>query len=346
METQKTDKTPTMEETKTQLPALLTLTPEGVQLKINTEVVKHKLSLPDLEKRALKVVKNEDHLQEMKSILDDLKKIEGLAEKVHESTKKPYLEGGRACDAGRKLVFGEVERIRGMFQADYARLLKGINDRAVAAAAKKARDADILAGIEANLITFSNMVVAAITKKALSEVESRINLEKSPSRVTKYGEFHAQAIARYDSALLPIIKDQKVKIEELEKINVQILEAEKANDPDKMDELIAQADVKSNEILQNHSLVQEAALNQDSFPVVEVIEVLPGVKTKRTNYSFEIHDVEVALKKVRPMLEISINKEVAKRVLDSLKAENAFEGKDFVIVDGIKYIATRTMEAL
>ena len=164
--------------------------------------------------------------------------------------------------------------------------------------------------------------------------------------MSKYGEFHAQAIARYDSVLLPIIKDQKVKIEELEKINVQILEAEKANDPDKMDELIAQADVKSNEILQNHSLVQEAALNQDSFPVVEATEVVPGVKTKRTNYSFEIHDVEVAWKKVRPMLEISINKEVAKRVLDSLKAENAFEGKDFVIVDGIKYIATRTMEAL
>jgi hypothetical protein len=334
------------ETTPSQLPALLTLTPEGVQLKINTEVTKHRLSLPDLEKRALKLVKNEDHIKEMKAIIDDLKKIDDLAEKVHTTTKKPYLDGGRACDAGKKLVLSETERIRGMFQADYARLLKAINDRAVAAAAKKAKDEAILAGIDANLITFSNMVIAAITKKALSDVESRINLEKSPSRVTKYGEFHARAIERYDSVLLPIIRDQKVKVEELERINVQILEAEAANDPDKMDELIAKADVVSNEMLQNHSLVQEAALNQDSFPVIEATEILPGVKTKRTNYTMEIFDVDMALKKVPHLLEISINKEAAKEVLAALKEKGAFEGKDIVIQDGIKYIATRTMEAI
>lgn len=334
------------ETTPSQLPALLTLTPEGVQLKINTEVTKHRLSLPDLEKRALKLVKNEDHIKEMKAILDDLKKVDDLAEEVFTTTKKPYLDGGRACDAGKKLVLSETERIRGMFQADYARLLKAINGRAVAAAAKKAKDDAILAGIDANLITFSNMVIAAITKKALSEVESRINLEKSPSRVTKYGEFHARAIERYDSVLLPIIRDQKVKVEELEKINVQILEAEAANDPDKMDELIAKADVVSNEMLQNYSLIQEAALNQDSFPVIEATEILPGVKTKRTNYTMEIFDVEMALKKVPHLLEISINKEAAKVVLAELKEKGAFEGKDIVIVNGIKYIATRTMEAI
>lgn len=335
-----------MEEITSQLPALLTLTPEGVKLKINTEVTKHKLSLPDLEKRALKVVKNEDHLQEMKSILEDLKKIEGLAEKVHESTKKPYLDGGRACDAGRKLVFSEVERIRGMFNADYARLLKGINDRAIAAAAKKAKDAGIMKGIDDNLMLFSNKVVAATTKKALLVVESQINLEKSPSRAAKYGEFHAKAIERYDSVLLPIIKDQKAKLEEMEKLTGAIAEAEAANDPDKMDELIARQDIVSNEVLQNHSLVQEAALTQDFFPDIEATEILPGVKTKRTNYTMEIFDVEMALKKVPHLLDITVNKEAAKAVLAELKEKGAFEGKDIVIKDGIKYIATRTMEAL
>ena len=335
-----------MEETKSQLPALVTLTPEVVQLKINTEVTKHRLSLPDLEKRALKLVKNEDHIKEMKSILDDLKKVDDLAENVFTTTKKPYLDGGRACDAGKKLVLGETQRIRGMFQTDYSRLLKAINDRAVAAAAKKAKDEAIVAGIESNLVTFSNMVIAATTKKALSEVESRINLEKSPSRVAKYGEFHAKAIARYDTVLLPIIKDQKNKLDQMEKLTGQIAEAEASNDPDKMDELIAQQDRVSNEVLQNHSLVQEAALSQDFFPDVEATEVLPGVKTKRTNFSYEIFDLEMAFKKSRDLLEIGIDSKKAKLVKDRLVEEGHFEGKDIVIVDGIKYIATRVMEAL
>ncbi len=335
-----------MEETKSQLPALVTLTPEVVQLKINTEVTKHRLSLPDLEKRALKLVKNEDHIKEMKAILDDLKKVDDLAENVFTTTKKPYLDGGRACDAGKKLVLGETQRIRGMFQTDYARLLKGINDRAVAAAAKKAKDEAIVAGIESNLVTFSNMVIAATTKKALSEVESRINLEKSPSRVAKYGEFHAKAIARYDTVLLPIIRDQKELVAEIEKLNEQIAQAEANNDPDKMDELIAKVDIQSNQMLQNNAVVQEAALSQDFFPDVEATEILPGVKTKRTNYTMEIFDVDMAFKKVPHLLEITVNKEAAKEVLAGLKEKGAFEGKDIVIVDGIKYIATRTMEAL
>jgi len=127
--------------------------------------------------------------------------------------------------------------------------------------------------------------------------------------------------------LIPIIKDQKTKVEQLEGLNVKLLEAEVNNDPDSMDLLNEKIDGISNEILQNHAVIQEAALNQDSFPITEAMEVLPDFKVKRTNYSMEIADVEVALKKARDLLEISINKEAAKVVLEELKKENAFEGK-------------------
>lgn len=332
------------EEAKPAVPVLIT--PQLVQLKINGEIVKSKLSLSDLEKRALAVVKNEDNLKEMAAILKDLKSIDDLAEAKFKEVKAPYWDAGKACDAGKKLVLDQTVRIRGMIQKDYDKLLGDIDTRKRLASAKKAKDDAILQGIESNVITFSNMIVAAADKKALLSVESRINLEKSPQRQTKYGEFHAQAIARYDSVLLPIIKDQKKKVEELEALNAELLGAEAANDPDKMDELIAKVDEKSNEILQNHAVIQEAAFNQDSFPVIEATEVLPEFKVKRTNYTIEIADVEVALKKARPLLEISIDKENAKVVLERLKKENAFDGKDEVIENGIKYIATRVREAL
>lgn len=333
-----------IEPLKSSVPVLIT--PELVKLKINTEIIKHKLTLPDLENRGLTIVKNRDSLQIAKVLLDDLKKVDDLAESIREKEKKPFLEGGRACDAGGKLVFSQTERIRGMFKPWYDKELAAVADETRLQKLKIAQDAAISKGIEDNVITFSNMVVAANTKKALSLVESRINLEKSPSMAKKYGDFHAKAIERYDSILLPIIKDQKVKVDEMERLTGEISTAEANNDPDKMDELIARQDELGNEMLQNHAVLQEAVLNQESFPVVEATEILPEFKTKRTNYSMEIADLAVALKKVPHLLDIQVDKVAAKVVLEGLKEKKAFEGKDEVIVDGIKYIATRVREAL
>lgn len=327
-------------------PAPVVISKELVNLKINTEVAKKKISLVELENRALKLVKNEDHLIEMKQLLKELDAVDDLAEEQHKKIKKPYLDGSRACDAGKKLVLDITSKIRDSFKGDYDQLLDGIAVRARLAAEKQVQDEAIVRGIENNVIMFSNMVVAAVYRKDLLAVEGRINLEKSPSMQKKYGEFHAQAIARYDAVLIPIIKDQKTKVESLEKLNEELTAAEANNDPDKMDELIKKVDVVSNSILQNHALVQEAALNQESFPVMEALEVLPGFKVTRTNYSIEIADIAVALKKAPELLDITVNKERAKMVLDSLKKDGSFHGKDEIILNGIKYIATKVREAL
>lgn len=334
------------EEKKSAFPVLIT--DKAVELKINTAVIKHKLSLPDLQKRALDIIKNEDNLKVMADLLKDLDTVEDVAEKVFKAEKKYYLDGGRACDAGKKLVLTQTIRIRGMFKADYDQLLKGIADRKALADLKIAQDAVILKGIEDNVINFSNRVVAAITKKDLTAVESLINLEKSPSRAKKYGEFHQKACERYELVLMPIIRDQKKKIEELERLNGFLSKAEADNDPDTMDTLNEKIDNISNEILQNHAVISDDALNQESFAVTVATEVLPDFKVKRTNYTMEIADVEVALKKARCLLEIGINKEAAKEVLAKLKEDKAFDDdKDSeVVVDGIKYIATKVREAL
>ncbi len=332
------------EEVKSNLPVLIS--PQLVQLKINGELNTKKLSVVDVERKALKLVKNEDNLKEMADLLKDLKAIDDTAEEIHKKVKQPYWDAGKACDAGKKLVLDATAAIRGTFEPQYKKLLDDIATRKRQADLKISQEAAILKGIEDNLITFSNMVIAAADKKALLAVESRINLEKSPSMQKKYGDHHQKAIERYDLVLLPIIRDQKKKVEELERLNEALLLAEANNDPDKMDELLEKVDEKSNEILQNHAMIQEAALNQDSFPVIEATEVLPEFKVKRTNYSIEIADVEVALKKSRHLLEISINKETAKVVLEGLKDKKLFEGKDEIVIDGIKYIATRVREAL
>lgn len=333
-----------MEEKKPELPVLITA--GAAQLKMLAELPKVNLTLPQLEERALKIVKNRDNLTIAKELLADIDKGEDMAEKIFKKIKKPFWDAGKACDEGKKLVSGEFGRIRGMIKPWYDKTLADVAEETRLANLKAIQDKAILDGIEANLITFSNMIIAAVSKKQLLEVESRINLEKSPSMAKKYGEFHARAIERYDSILLPIVRDQKIKVGEIEKLNEQLLQAEANNDPDKMDELMARVDEKSNEILQNHAVVQDAVLNQESFPVMQAEEVLPDFKVKRTNSSFEIVDVEKAFKHMRSLLEITINGKAAREEFRALMENGEFEGKDEVIKHGIKFTAVRVREAL
>lgn len=333
-----------MEDKKTELPALVTA--GAAQLQMLSELRKINLTLPQLEERALNVVRNRDSLPIVRDLLADINKGRKVSGEGFEKGKKPYWDAGTAWDAGKKLVFGEFDRIEGMIKPWYDNELKDLAEETRLKDLKTAQDRAILDGIEANLLTFTNMILAAVTRKQLNEIESRINLEKSPSREKKYGEFHAQAIERYDNVLLPKLREQKVKVGEIEVLNAKLLDAEAHNDPDKMDELNAQIDSISNEILQNQAELQEAVLNQESFAVTEAIEILPGQRVKRTVPSFEIVDVEKAFKHARSLLEISIDGKAARKQFRALVEKGEFEGKDEVIVHGIKFIATRIREAL
>src|SRR5262249_25870872 len=333
-----------MEENKSSLPAVVT--PQAVEMNIKTALVKHKLSIADLQKTGLTLVKNEDHLKEIDAFLKMGKSIKDTAETIFKAGKQPYWDGGKAWDAGKKLVFDLVDTILGPWPKDYQAMLDAIADRDRLAKLKKTQEETILNGIEDNIISFSNKIIAAVNRKQLTEVESLINLQKSPSMAKKYGEFHAQACERFDSVLIPIIKDQKVKVDEIEKLNAEIQAAEAANDPDKMEELMGKVDGLSNEMLQNHAELQDAVLNQESFPVAVAEEVLPEYKIKRTNYSFEISDLEVALKKSRHLLNIEIDGKFARREMDALNIKEQLQDKEEVVVNGIRYIATKVREAL
>jgi hypothetical protein len=241
------------------------------------------------------------------------------------------------------MVLKLTDDIRRPLKAKYELLLAAIASRKRVAEEKRASDLAILKGIEDNVIDFSNKIVQAVTRKQLTDVESLINLEKSPSRAKKYGEFHEKAVQRYEEVLIPIIKDQKKKVEQIEALNKQVEQAEKDNDPEKMDALTEKIDDLSNEMLQNQATVQESALNQAPIELSQAEEVFPEIRTKRTNYSFEIVDVDTAFKKAKNLLEISLNKEAVKIVLNTLKETGAFDDKDEVVVNGIKYIATKTL---
>jgi len=321
------------------------LTPEIVQLKITSEIVKEKLTIADLEKRALAIEKNEDSLKTMAALFADLDKVEEIAEAVHAREKRPHLDAGKACDQGKKLVLTETDRIRSMLRPDYDRMLAAIDQRKRQQEAEKRQQEDVLRAVEGNIVDFANMIVAATTLQELRAVESLINLQKTPSMAKNHGEFHEMAIERYNTVLIPVIKEQKKNVERLEELKNRLQQAEDNNDIEKMELIDAQINELSNEMLQNHAEVQDAVLKQAKIQVQEAEEVLPDFKV-RTDFTFEIADLEAALKKSRELLTIEVNNKAARKMLEKLKEENAFEGKDELIVNGIKYIANRKREVI
>lgn len=316
-----------------------------MKLKINTEVANSNLNLADLEKRALAIVKNEDSLKDMALLIEDLDKIEDIADDTFKAAKKPYSDAAKACDDGKKLFFENLERIRGMVEPDYAKLLEAVQERKRMAAKKEGQDKAIKKGIEDTVAGFAQRIVSAASREELTAIERLINLEKGPSRTKKYRDFHELAIKRYDEVLIPIIQRQKTKIGRLKLLHGALEEAKSDSEIEEVSKLEQEIGTVSQDIRQNQAAAEDI-LTQEFFPVEEVQEVLPDVRTKRTDISFELADVVVALKKVPELLKIELNNKEVRKVAQKLKKDGAFEGKKELIVAGIKYIVTRKMEAL
>lgn len=331
------------EEPKNILPGLMTA--KLMELKINNEIAQRKLSIANLETRALQIVKNEDNLKIMDALLKDIDDMEDIASETCKTFIKPHEDAVKNGREGKKLVSEQLDRIRGMIEPDYDRLLEGVADKERNAAIKAAQDKAIKKGIEDTAGAFVKRIVSAETREELSSVQRLINLEKSPSRAKKYGDLQPQAVNQYDEILMPIIHSQKVKLGKLEMLHGELEEAQSDGEEDDVVKLKETIGEVSAEILQNQAAAGDI-LSQEFFPVVEAEEVLPEFRTKRTDISYELADAAVALKKVPQLLTITLDKKEVKKVGKKLKELGAFDGKKELIVDGIKYIITRKREAL
>jgi len=317
------------------LPAL---TQETVVARINIELTKKQLSVQKLQDEADALEYTEENIPIISAYLAKLAAIDKVTNDVHTEVKKPYLEAGRVCDAAKNSNLAITAAIRTTVSAKHSKLCAEVDRKKKEAAEAKAKQEAILRGIDTNVIEFSSKIASCTTNVELINVERLINLEKSESRAEKYGDFHLQAIAKYDEVLKPILKNQKEKIQQKEELEKKIKEAEKLDDVEKIDELSEQKEKIEEQIQDNAIKVQEAAINtapiEPSIPLAE--EVFADTKSRRS-YTIEIADEKEAIKKAKDLLEISINKDAANIILKTLKDTGAFKDKSEVILNGIKY---------
>lgn len=316
------------------LPAI---TQETVLAKMNIALTKKQLSVQKLQDEADALEFTEENIPVISAYLAKLASIDKVTEETHKELKQPYLDGGRVVDGAKNSNFALTLAIRTPVKGKFDKLCAEVERKKKEAKDAADKQAAILAGIENNVIGFSAKIAACTTNDELLGVERLINLEKSESRAEKYGEFHKQAIAKYDEVLKPILKDQKDKIQKKEDLNKELVEAEKNNDVEKMDVLIEKIDIVTDEIINNQVKVQEAALVNASIYFVPVAEEVFADTKSRRSYTIEIDNEKEALKKSKDLLEITINKDAANVVLKTLKDTDAFKDKPVVVLNGIKY---------
>lgn len=312
------------------------VTSEAAKQKMIIALTKVSISTQKMQDEADSLVFNEDqeNLEAIRSFIEKSKKAEKAVEEEHKTGKEPFLSAGRAWDTARKDLLLIIGNVKTQVVDKYTKLCNEIDRKKRVEEQKREREKQIAAQIEANILTFSRQIADCTTKKELTKVESLINLEKSESRASKYGDLHAKAIERFNEVLLPIIRDQKTKIEEKEKLEQEL---KTTTDPEKFDELKEKLEEKENEILQNKVEVQENALNPVQADPIEPEYIAPSIKVKRHDIVPEIVDINLAFKKQRDLLKIELKVAEAKKIGEILKSAGAFGDKDEIIVDGIKY---------
>lgn len=310
---------------------------DTVKAQISIALTKQQISVQNMHDEASRLVFSPENIPEISAFLKKLNDADKIIEQTHKDGKAPYLEGGRTWDAGKNSSLLLTDEVRKLVKPKFDKLCQEEDRKKREADELKQKQAAILSGIESNVISFSAKIAACTTNEELLGVERLINLEKSESNAKKYGEFHKEAIEKYDSVLKPILKDQKEKIKQQEELKQQLNEAIANDDIEKIDEINGKLDAVTDEIIDNQVKVQEEAINKASLDFTPMAEEIIADTKFRRSYNIEIVDEKEAIKKAKDLIEITINKTAANVVLNTLKDTGAFKDKSEVIVNGIKY---------
>jgi hypothetical protein len=316
------------------------MTIDTAKSKISVALTRVGLLYQSFHTRKSELVLNEDpeNVEAVKKFLSDRKEAKKIVEETHKVIKKPYFDAGKAADNAKSEIIALFDEVGTDVEAWYMKYCNEIDRKRREAEEKKQREDKIKSGVEANVLDFAIKIAGCKTRKQLIEVERLINLEKSQSRALKYGDLHEFAINKYNEALLPIIKDQKPKIDEYEKLQDQLY---KADNPVNVDELREKFEQTENEILQNQIKVQEQALNQSPLQTNEVEEILPGITKAGSTMTCEIVDEKIVFKKHRELLNIDLKLVETKKIGAMLRDFGEFQGKDELIFEGIKFTIER-----
>ncbi len=313
--------------------------PAAIQGKFNLTLTENKFQA--LADEASSLVYNEDNLEKIKSFLDKTRKVEKAISQTHSDGKAEALKIGRDWDAGKNLFLATVEAIKTKPQQEYTKICQDIEKRQREQDLERERIKRIKEGIESNAILFAKQIADCTTTQQLTDVERKVNLEKT--RKDKYAEFLEEATTRF-SELNSILAAQKVTVKELEENKRQQEEAKKKNDDAALLLLKEQQEKKEAQIEENKTVVQEAAIAQsvNAAPVSYATEVIPKVSARRTTWDWEVINEKEVMKKNPEFIIFKLDDDKVKANLKLLKDTNQLDGKSELVINGIRFFEKKS----
>lgn len=284
----------------------------------------------------------EENLSTIADTITKLRGVKKIIDKTHADGKAQFLAICRMFDAAKNSQTKMVDDILAEPTRRYTDMCRAIETRKRLEEEALRKEAELRAGIEKNLSHFANLVGAAKTARDLVAIEKAIGTEKS--RKDKYGKFWDEAQERYDS-LATLIKQQKAKITEAEKLAKQIEAESKKEDVD-LDALEANrerlAEVQEN-ISEGAIRAQEGAIDYATGAydtTIAVREAFPQVKPKRSVWKWEVVDIKLTAKKMPDWVTLEPNEDVIEAYLKA-KKEEGIQTEEFVLA-GIRFYLSKT----
>lgn len=291
-----------------------------------------------LADRASTLVYNEDNLEDIKTFLSDIRKVDKAIEETHKEGKADALKISRDWDAGKNAFLSMTSAIKSKPQDEYTRICNEIEDRKRKQELELQRVSNIKQGIESNSIKFATDIANCKTSDQLSYVERMINLEKG--RRDKYMEFADEAVARF-TELNSLLKAQKITVKDLEENARQQAIATKEKNDELLLKLKEEQERAENQIEVHKISVQETAINQSMKVEVPVaVEILPQIKARRTVWEWEVIDLKDTVKKMPEWVSLTT---VDSKIDEYLKAKRieGIEGTEFTVA-GIRFFEKKT----
>lgn len=304
------------------------LTPEIVKGEILLSLTAAEQSIQLLHTAKSKLVLNEDNLPQIKKYLDDCDKIAKIVEAERTKKKQPYLDNGRAVDAGAKLLSTEVELAKKDVYATYSKLCADVEKRKAEAAKEELRKSTIRSTMSTFKTEMAVKVAAAETYAELVSLERLINLETANK--SRYQEFQEEMKANVKD-ITSLVAAKKDAAREREGLGLDGQEGAK-NKPD--EQILSDMDRKEEldtKISELNTKIVHTAVNQstNSTPAEPEI-ILPEIKGTRTYWKWELVDERAATK--AGLTLVIPNKEVIEEILKQ-KRKDGIEIQE----NGIRY---------
>lgn len=292
--------------------------------------------------KALDTVRNayvaEDNLPEAQEWLRNLNAFMQDGDNERKAIKEPYLKQGQLVDAAFKEFIEPFRMAKERLQEKVNTVAQEVTRKQEEKRRALQLENTIKEYINNFILTFSVKIASADTNEHLISIERLINLEKANK--SKYGEFLPMLVERCNELNVKI-GEQKNIVRQRQDVIKKMAEARKAKDDEALHALVEADSVLTSKMADNTIRVQEQAA---AAMMVQRngTEEMEEIKARRTVWKAELVNLKECIKKQPDMLDFSLNTEKVRDAINTLKSAGALEGKEELIVNGIRYFQSKT----